>query len=81
MESEAKPSGAAGGETEEDRPTRGLYGQRPSKCHDDVVRMEFARIDAMSARERMIEALSLAAKIAPFLPETPGKDPEGDSKP
>ena len=46
---------------------RGLYGQRPSKSHDEACRKEFARIAAMSARERMIEALALDEEISGIL--------------
>jgi len=43
----------------EERGPRGLYGQRPSKSHDDLRRREFLRIAAMTARDRMLEALAL----------------------
>ncbi len=37
----------------------GLYGQRPSKCADGARRAQFARIQAMTARERVLAALAL----------------------
>ena len=56
---------------------RGLYGQRPSKSHDELVRREIERVRALSARERMLEALALGSGIAEALrpaeetPESP----------
>jgi hypothetical protein len=43
--------------------TRGLYGQRPSKSADAARRREFAEIAAMTARERVILALSLKERL------------------
>jgi hypothetical protein len=47
---------------------RGVYGQRPSSCHDELLRREFARIAAMSARERMEEALGLDLDMEALVP-------------
>ena len=52
--------------TDQGRP-RGLYGQRPSKSHDEIRRREFARIAAMPERERMLEALALGAELEEIL--------------
>ena len=46
---------------------RGLYGQRRSKSHVGFLRREFERIGAMSARERMVEALRLDEEIRSLL--------------
>lgn len=43
----------------DERPQRGLYGQRPSKSADAARREEFAAIDALPIRERMMRALEL----------------------
>ncbi len=47
----SEPRSAATGEQAPGAPASGLYGQRPSRSHDDLARKEFRRIDAMSARE------------------------------
>ena len=49
---------------------RGLYGQRPSKSHDEVRRREFARIRGLSVRERMEEALLLGEELDALLPRS-----------
>lgn len=58
---------------------RGLYGQRPSKSHDAARREEFARTAAMSARERMIEALALDEEIRRL--SGSGGEPSGEGNP
>jgi hypothetical protein len=49
---------------------RGLYGQRPSRSHDDLRRAEFDRIRAMPARDRMLEALLLGDEVESFAAAT-----------
>jgi hypothetical protein len=56
---------------------RGLYGQRPSKSHDEVRRREFQRIAAMSVRERMLEALALGDEVETILGGSKGGRDEG----
>jgi hypothetical protein len=58
------------------REPRGLYGQRPSRSHDELLRREFARLAAMTARERMPEALSLQ-EVEPLLRRRPEKTGKG----
>jgi hypothetical protein len=47
-------------------PTRGLYGQRPSKSADASRRAEFARIEALTPQERMLKALELRRLMGHF---------------
>ena len=54
---------------------RGLYGQRPSKCHDEIRRRQFERIAALSPLERMIEALELGEEAG----EGPTHDRDGEA--
>ncbi len=61
-----------GREADDRPPARGPYGQRPSRCHDEVLRKEMARIEAMTVRERMIEALSLGEDDLPGVPAAEG---------
>ena len=59
---------------------RGLYGQRASASHDEVVRREFARIAAMTARERMIEALSLSGEMEETGPRSKSDGGQGGDR-
>lgn len=59
----------------------GLYGQRPSASHDALVRTEFARIAAMSARERMEEALRLERELEELVPKDGDQSSEEGSPP
>lgn len=61
--------------TPKDRPRRGLYGQRPGKSHDEIVRQEFRRINAMTARDRVTEALRLDGELRAILTRR-GQKPE-----
>lgn len=61
----------------ESRP-RGLYGQRPSESHDDFRRREFLRIAAMTARGRMLEALSLGEEDEAILRPPGGGETGGE---
>ena len=61
----------------EERGPRGLYGQRPSKSHDDFRRREFLRIAAMTARDRMLEALALGEEDEAIL-GPPKEENRGD---
>ena len=54
----------------------GFYGQRPSKSHDALRERELARIAAMTARERVIEALALGEELAELLPSDERSDGE-----
>jgi hypothetical protein len=49
---------------------RGLYGQRPSRSHDALRRVEFERIRVMPARDRMLEALALGEDVESFAAAT-----------
>jgi hypothetical protein len=61
-----------------DKDVRGLYGQRHSACYEASRQAEFARIKALSARERMLLSLALGRDAgnwtARYQKQAPPKD-------
>lgn len=76
MESSQEESGFEDGASERPPVPRGLYGQRPSRSHDELRRREFARTAAMTAIERMVEALALDTELSHFPASNSSRPPE-----
>jgi hypothetical protein len=80
MEVPQKDSSSEQGASELPPEPRGLYGQRPSRSHDELRRREFARTAAMTARERMIEALALDTELSRLPASNSSRPPERSAR-